>query len=233
MEKINGILTLVERNINLTGKIVADVGCGTGANATAIAQHGAIVYAVDTHEVIERARSQPPVQNVLYYEESENWLERFDRETKEGEDNFINIDLVLFSASLHHVPTNQVKTLIDRYIAALKEGGLLMFIEPVNRKGYYIELTSLIEEERDKLVSAYEVIRNLSGKNLTMLKEDFFYLERTMEVFSNMVAEYISNPVQRAEVISRAETIVNEHLKNNSDPTIFRSLVRLNLFKKL
>lgn len=233
MEKIEGVLTLIERNIDLRGKVVADVGCGMGAIAAAMAQLGSTVYAIDTHGVIEKAKALPLLANIHFYEDTDNWLEELDDEAEVNEDKQPNFDLVLFSASLHHIPANEVMDVLQRYTSKLKEGGLLMFIEPVNLKGHYIELTSLIEEERDKLMNTYAVIKALDGNRLTMIQEGFYYLERTTETFKTMATEYIIDPGQRAEVISHADEIVKKHLKSTPQPTIFRSVVRLNLFKKV
>jgi 2-polyprenyl-3-methyl-5-hydroxy-6-metoxy-1,4-benzoquinol methylase len=100
------------------GKLVLEIGCGTGMFTEMFAQSGATIMAVDiSPALLDKARARGlPVNQVQFLEKS------FEDCDLEGP-----FDAVIGSSVLHHL---EIKSALDKIYSLLKPGGILSFAEP-------------------------------------------------------------------------------------------------------
>lgn len=134
--------------IPLTGRRVADVGCGDGGLVRMMAEAGAEAVGVEARDsALERAHAQPAVGGERYV------LGR-------GEDlpfDDASLDAVVYLNSLHHVAVDDQEPAVAEAGRVLKPGGALLVIEPL-AEGAYFELLRPIEDETEVRAHAYAVL---------------------------------------------------------------------------
>lgn len=110
---------LVERLGIAPGRVVVDLGCGTGSFATAAARAGARVYAVD----VSRAMCDHVRRVASHDGLSDLWVERAGFLTFEAPPG--SVDVVVTRFALHHLPDFWKQVALLRLRAALRPSGLL------------------------------------------------------------------------------------------------------------
>jgi ubiquinone/menaquinone biosynthesis C-methylase UbiE len=109
--------------VPLEGARVIDVGCGDMTVSRQLAELGATVLAVDPDPVqAERNRAAAPTPGVRFQEAGAEALPADDA----------SVDGVVFSFSLHHVPTAEHAAAFAEVVRVLRPGGWLCVIEPVD-----------------------------------------------------------------------------------------------------
>lgn len=107
----------------LEGKVVLDLGCGSGHHAVAFAQRGAFVYAIDISSgMVEKAKElakQQGVEDRITVLEMNAEALQFPNET---------FDIVFGHSILHHINLEFARSNVYR---VLKQGGRGVFLEPL------------------------------------------------------------------------------------------------------
>jgi SAM-dependent methyltransferase len=136
-------LSMLERLVELDGRSVVDIGCGSGSLARALAARGARVTGIETsEEQLGDARARG--DGVEYLVGRAEALPLADAGS----------DLVVFMRSLHHVPAPAALREAGR---VLRPGGLVYVAEPL-AEGDFFALLSLVEDERGVRARAQEAI---------------------------------------------------------------------------
>jgi ubiquinone/menaquinone biosynthesis C-methylase UbiE len=220
--RANSEIDILKANLRLKGKVIIDVGCGTGGIAGVLSSMGAFVVGIDSPELIDIARKTNISENVVF---------------RAGAGQAIPVqsgfaDIILFYASFHHVPEYAMHTALDECKRVLKEDGIVCFCEPLSDSGSYYDLAGLIEDEKDLREIAYSYISFAGETNFRALKERYYYLERSFEDFRNLVNIFVPQTARRQEILREASELVLSRYPN-LDQARFRSLARLNIIQKI
>lgn len=221
-KKVQSFNEILSEFFYLPRLVVIDVGCGIGDLVRFLASQGAIVTGVDLPDLIQKAKK---IQRVA----DEHYL------TGNGQDlPFKNnyADLIIYMASFHHIPVNEMEFALDKCHNILKHEGYAVFIEPVAQKDTYYELTRLANDEKEIQEKAYDYILKAGESKFERIVEAFYFAERAYQDFLNLINIYVSDENRRVEIILQAKEIVLAKNKN-LESAKFRSLVRLNILKKI
>ena len=98
MRKVRSNIEALSPLRSFKGKVVIDIGCGTGELVRDLSKQGAVVTGIDTAEMIVKANDIKRAGNETYLSGKAEKLP--------FEDNFA--DIITFFASLHHVPEGMI-----------------------------------------------------------------------------------------------------------------------------
>lgn len=225
MREVESVLEPIIDAVSLDGKDVIDVGCGTGDVARALSERGARVIGIDRPEMLSKVRIDERTNAVRFLGGGAERIPVADSSAA----------LVLFLASLHHVPSAKMPDAVREAYRVLGPGGQALFIEPLVECSYYL-ITRLAEEETEARRLAHEAIENAGTVGFRQENEDFFYMERSFEDFRDLLELHWEESEQKKlETLARAEAIARTLAAGAGcmlDDYRFRSACRLNLLRK-
>lgn len=225
MKKVKSIIDPVLKAVQVKNRIIIDVGCGTGDITRCLAGLGARAIGVDSWDKLALAVKHPKVGGEEYA--------RGYGEALPFQDEYA--DVILFIASLHHVPMKHMSNAIAESFRVLKPGGTALFVEPAVDCSYN-EITCLLEDEKEIRSRAYEAIKKAPCCGFVLRKEESFFLERTLEDFQKLVDYYFfGSPDDKDEMLTRAGAIRDRLCRQagyDPDSFLFHSECRMNVFVK-
>jgi SAM-dependent methyltransferase len=125
---VASVQEVISGAVTLSGRRVADVGCGGGTLVRWLADRAAQVVGIETQEeLVEQARRRQPVAGERYLHGRGESMPLDDA----------SMDLVIFSFSLHHVPEASMRRALVEARRVLASGGQLLVVEPVADGGYF------------------------------------------------------------------------------------------------
>ena len=120
-------LAVLDRLVQVRGRLIVDVGCGAGALARSLAERGATVLGVEPDPVqAGRNRDAPEADGVSFAEGRAEALPVDDGA----------VDGVIFGRSLHHVPEAAMRPALAEARRVLAAGGFVYVLEPVMEGGF-------------------------------------------------------------------------------------------------
>lgn len=154
---------------DLQGKLVLDLGCGTGHHAVKFAEKGARVYAIDLSPgMVERAKSRVK-ENGL--DDRVKVIEMSAEELQFPDETF---DLVFGHSILHHTTLELTRAQVHR---VLKAGGKGVFLEPLGHNplvNLFRKLTPHRRTTTEKPLKFEEVV--FFAQPFSALRHHEFYL---------------------------------------------------------
>ena len=217
---------VLSKYFNFSGKVVIDVGCGTGDFSRWMTTQGASVIGIDRPEMIDKAGKIERVGNEKYIIGTGQALP--------FENNYT--DLIVYLASFHHIPEDEMLQAFEQCHKILKSGGTAIFVEPVAQKGSYYEVVRLDVDEAEIQAKVYRMLQDANRYGFTMKTEETYFLERSFADFKKLIEVFVDDEVRKADIISKAR-IVTEQLsrENNVDFESFRykSICRMNILEKV
>ena len=225
MRKVRSNIEALSPLRSFKGKVVIDIGCGTGELVRDLSKQGAVVTGIDTAEMIVKANDIKRAGNETYLSGKAEKLP--------FEDNFA--DIITFFASLHHVPEGMINQALREAQRVIKPGGLVFCLEPVGEKGSYFELIRLLEDERDIQAMVYKAIKRANSLNLFNQEEYRVYFERSYEDFIKLNEVFIEDENQRNQLAEKARGIT---LRLSHEAGIdfkdfrFKSICRVNILTR-
>jgi ubiquinone/menaquinone biosynthesis C-methylase UbiE len=225
MKKIDKESDIFAEILDVKGKVVVDVGCGTGNLIRWMTEQGATAVGTDIEEMIKKAKEFSPAGNERYIVcGGEKML---------LEDSFA--DAIVYFASFHHISEDKLNDAITECKRVLKKDGVVIFVEPVAKEGYYYEVTKFSGDESEIQRVAKDTILSADRKEFEHITEGFYYMERSLENFKAMIKTHYSDPAEHTGIIEKGEARFIE-LANIANTPIkdfrLKSLVRLNILKK-
>jgi SAM-dependent methyltransferase len=209
----------------LEGKIIIDMGCGTGELVRELAAAGARAIGVDSLDLLARVKEYPPVGNETYVPALGQAIPL----------KSCCADLIIFFASFHHVPGRSMPLALQEVRRVLVTGGIGIFLEPVGLEGSYFEIIRLVEDERKVQHSAYDAIKNAGALGLESRLEETYYFERSFADYSHCLQVFVDDDTKRNEYLSEARKLT-ETLSRAARVTVedyrFKSIARLNVLQK-
>lgn len=142
-------LTTIQTAVPLIGKAVLEVGCGNGSRSIQIAALCNQLVAVEPNtDRLSEAKQHHTATNIEYRQGSAESLPVSDAA----------FDVVLFTLSLHHVPSSKMSVAIDEAIRAVKPDGHIIFFEPAFEGSFFeseIQFDACDGDERREKALAY------------------------------------------------------------------------------
>ncbi len=224
MKKIENDLDIIAGVTDVKGKRFIDVGCGTGDLVRELAAAGAGVTGIDSAAMIEKAKAFPT-------EGDEDYL------VGGGEALPVpngSADVVVFLASLHHVPEAEMDRAAGEARRVLKPGGVVIFGEPVSRDGSYTELIRLVEDEARIQQLAHEVIKGTIKKGVTRHVQEMVYFERSLRDFKDLLDKYVDDKKEREDYYARANEVTARLSRETGVPADafrFKSICRIDILQ--
>ena len=187
-------IEVIDRLLEVDGLSLADIGCGAGRLARALAERGARVLAVepDTVQAAENRRAEP-VAGLRFVEATA-------QELPAGRGS---LDGAIFGRSLHHIPAAEMEAALSRAIRALEpRGGFLYVIEPV-MEGSYSDISRPFHDETGVRLGAIEALGRFAAPRFAEAREIVYDSSVTYESFEAFVADKVSatyNDLDREKV---------------------------------
>ena len=141
--------------VAISGRRVADVGCGAGASSRELAGLGAEVLGVEPDPIqAEKNRAADPIARVTFAEGGAQELPLADGST----------DLVVFFRSLHHVPIDLMDAALVEAARVLKPGtGTLCVVEPGMDGSNFAMMRPFHDETQVRTAAQAALARNCPG----------------------------------------------------------------------
>ena len=225
MIEVENDLEIIRAVTRISGKRVIDVGCGSGELVRSLAGNGAAVTGIDSSEILKKAREFPQIKDEVYLAGGGEILPL----------EMDCADIVLFFASLHHVPEPFMKRALKETHRVLKNEGMVIILEPMPENGSYFELIRLVDDETPRLKSAYNAIRHACKVGFRQEGEELVYSQRSFTDFLELLEKYVDNKEEREGYLARAEEAV-ERMSREAGMSItdyrFKSIARVNVLRK-
>ena len=152
---------MLARHVALDGKRVVDVGSGAGALVRFMRSQGADPIGVECGEaMITQAREADPEHAASYVDGVGQDLPVDDTST----------DVVVFSYSLHHVPSEHLAEALREAARVLRPSGTLVVLEPL-AEGPGFETHKLIDDETVVRAQAQHALDHDLPKELAQVAE--------------------------------------------------------------
>jgi SAM-dependent methyltransferase len=150
--------------VPIDGRVVVDVGCGTGALVRWLTSRGAEAVGVEIEPgTLARAREQEPAGAERYVEGGGEALPL--------DDDFA--DVVVFGQSLHHVPAASMDGALAEAARVARPGGTVYVQEPV-AQGEFFELLRMVDDETEVRALAQAALRRAGDAGLRLEREVSF-----------------------------------------------------------
>lgn len=137
----------------VTGRRLADVGCGHGALARRLASMGACVIGLDPQEAAVTAAMAGDVESGAHWAAAAGEALPLPAGA---------LDDVLYFNALHHVPVDDLDAALDEAHRALKPGGRLLAVEPI-AEGPVFEMTRFVDDETAVRAAAEDALARAQG----------------------------------------------------------------------
>jgi ubiquinone/menaquinone biosynthesis C-methylase UbiE len=166
--------------VEITGRRVVDVGCGSGALVRWLRGRGADVIGVECGEIMLRAAHEADPDHPGSYLEGV------------GQDLPLpdaSADVVVFSYSLHHVPRDAMVAALREARRVLRTGGTLYVVEPL-AEGPGHEVVKLIDDETEVRAYAQEALGQARTLGFELVRE-FRYTSRVILADADALARRV------------------------------------------
>jgi SAM-dependent methyltransferase len=207
--------------------VVVDVGCGDGSLVRHLARRGARAIGVEIgREPLERARAHAPVGGERY--------EHGGAQALPLDDGIA--DVVVFSNSLHHVPTDALDTALAEAARVLRPGGMLYVQEPV-ADGPYFELLRPVDDETAVRAAARAAIESADRHGLDHERTLDFDNDVVHPEFASFRDRVVLADADRAEAFAGLEAELRERFEATAERTgdggfRFRQPMRVDVLRR-
>lgn len=225
LKRVCSIVDLLLSAFKISGKSVADIGCGNGLLSFELANAGAKVTGVDRKRIISSINTER--------HKSVEFLEGTAEKLPLKNSAF---DFLIYSASFHHVPVTGMNEALKEARRVLKNKGGAVFIEPVALEGTYYDLTKHFKDEKFIQVKAYNAIRNALNVGFKEISESYYYIFRTFADFESQINFFVKNKTRRKNILDKA-LMTMHYLFPNANESVsglkIKSVFRLNVLEKI
>ncbi len=176
----------------MEGKILLDVGCGSGALLKALIKRGAKVHGLDPEpSALEASRARAPQAHLRQagLEDAGFQAHMFDG--------------IVILNSLHHVPREHMGRALDEALRMLKPSGVLVVIEPLARGDHFAVMQPLEDETdiRADAISALHAFVARHGLNALEREHDQAV---ELEDVDQLIRKVVAADPSRSSAVSKA-----------------------------
>lgn len=218
-------IEVIGRLVELKGRTIADVGCGDGRVARALADLGATVVGVEP-DPIQAAKnrdadSHPGVTLV------EGSAERLPQETA-------SVDGVVFSKSLHHVPREGMDVGLREAARILKPGNSFLYVIEPDMRGAFSQLVKPFHDETEVRTWALDALARVANKIFAEVEEYWYTITNKFDDFDGFATRMSGtsyNAIERDHVEAANLRQVFEGGRRG-DVYIFENPMRVRLYRR-
>ena len=172
---------VIKRFVNLSGKTVVDIGCGSMKFTRILTELGASVLAIDPDPIqAEKNRDTTGIDDIKFVESSADSIP--------AEDN--SVDGCFFSYSLHHVPASIYPQAFAEVKRVLKQDGFLYVIEPTHCP--LNEVLQLFHDEEVERAAAQNAILTIAAPYFLDIQQVQYHDIRKFDGFEGFASHYSS-----------------------------------------
>ncbi len=213
--------------LDLPGKRVVDVGCGSGGLTRLMTRAGANVIGIECNpRQLGKVRTIEKAGNERYLE---GWGEALPLEDESA-------DILVYFNSLHHVPVeNQDQALVEA-ARVLVPDGLLYISEPVAAGGYF-EMMKPFDDETHVRSEALNAIGRAALTMFEQIREENYAYPDIISSYESFAEETTRIEPSRDELFRTKDKELRQAFKDHSvrqsdGRFAFEQPVRVNLLKK-
>jgi SAM-dependent methyltransferase len=160
-------IDVLRRHVELAGRYVLDVGCGQGRLVRQLTALGARVTGMEISEPqLAAARAADDGAGARYLVGRAEAIPLADA----------SLDLVVFRASLHHVPIAQMRPALREARRVLRPGGHVYAAEPLASGDFYA-LVSIVDNEDEVRDAAQQALEHSDVAGLAHVATEQYELE--------------------------------------------------------
>ena len=215
----------LERLLDVDGRTLVDVGCGDGALARLLAERGAEVIGLEPDPVQARQNLNAPATSGVTLTETDGRSIPIDDDTAEG---------VIFSRSLHHVPTAEMPAMLGEACRVLRnDGGVLYILEPIAEGALFYTMQPF-HDETEVRADAYRALKALVPGSFAREREFHYTLPvrfASFEVFVERMAAGASFNRYQPSDIGTDEVRERFELSRSDEGYCFAQPMRINLLQ--
>lgn len=190
----------------LEGRIVVDVGCGTGALVRALAGQGAQAIGIEANDAPLRVAES--LGGGRYVKGVGQTLPLDDQ----------SADVVVFIFSLHHVPVDQQRQALAEARRVLRPGGRVHVAEPLV-EGEYFKLLRWVDDETEVRAAAQAALADAALVGLTQLADQLYDHVEEFTDFDDFTRRAVLVDGARTAALARHEDSVRAAFHANGEAT--------------
>ncbi len=174
-------IDIVTALVEVDGRALLDIGCGSGATARLLVERGASVVGVEPDPVqAQRNREAEPLDGLTLTEGRAEALTH-----KDG-----SVDGVLFFRSLHHVPAGAMRAALEEAARVVRPGGFIFVLEP-SVEGSHTALMKPFHDEHEVRSQAQQAL-DAAAPLLGERRQYAALQKRRYGSFEEMSARFVS-----------------------------------------
>ena len=214
--------------LDIAGKRLADVGCGSGSLSHALARKGAKVIGLDISEAaLRQARQAVPESTADFAAALGQALPLPDQ----------SIDIMIYFNALHHIPVASMTLALDEVARVLQPGGLLYVAEPL-AEGPHFSLMRAIEDETEVRAATYEALKGLRTQlEWSALSEILYTASVAYASFAAFCDRLVAVEEGRGATVEALRSSLSERFtalgRQGDKGRLFDQPMRANLFERI
>ena len=214
--------------LDIAGKRLADVGCGSGSLSHALARRGAEVIGLDISETALRQAK------IGASDDGANFAAALGQALPLPGQSF---DSMIYFNALHHVPVADMELALHEVARVLRPGGTLYVAEPL-AEGPHFSLVRAIEDETEVRAAAYEALRGLRVRSeWSELSETLYTASVAYASFAAFCDSLLAVDDGRRATIEALRASLSERFtalgRQGDKGWLFDQPMRANLFERI
>ena len=219
----NRYIDAIMSRYDLNGKDVLEIGCGKGRITRDLAKHARHVVATDPDVVsVGVAQASISFRNIDFMVAAGGIPDLADS----------RFDVVIYTLSLHHVPSQEMTDSLNKAADLLKSDGVIIVLEPGDKGSFTLakeQFGAGSGDEGPAMAAAIKAMHSLSGWDVGETHHFYtqFQFDSYEDFFTNMLPDFRQQP---DDFISEVKTYLYLHRTVNG--FVLDAERRLNILRR-